>query len=585
MTKSKLPKKKKAKLSAEERKKENIKNAHMRSVRATLRNMGFNRAEELAGAEIRIKGQAGEFDDAFVYENVILLLEYTTSQSSDVTGHLKKKKIIFSNALTNATETIDYLRRNFLAFDARLGSHFHPDKYILKIVYCSLNSYDESVKQIVDEPIYFDYQVLKYFEKVAAAVKLSSLNEFIAFLGIDPLDVARNGRFPSGAIVPLKGSMLPESASGFPRGFKVVSFYADAANLLDRAYVLRRHGWRGTFQAYQRMVQQDKIDSIRRKLKSNRRVSINNIIATLPGDVRAVDSSGMTVNISNLTKVEPVTITLPLRANSIGLIDGQHRLFSYYESRDDDPRIASLRLEQNLLVTGIIYPLDIAQADAERFEAELFLSINANQTNAPTELRQEIEVFLDPFSPTAIGKQVVQRLSKTGPLMGHIENYFFDKGKLKTTTIVSYGLGPLTKLSGNDSLFSLFDHPEKELIPSGRSQAGLDAYVNFAVTHINMFLGAVKKNVDPNRWTTSAKVKDRLITVTYINSFLITLRLIIESGAVISFDSFKKNLEGIDTFEFFAYKSSQYYSMAECIFAKHFQSDSAQVGSSTLIDG
>ena len=570
MARNRPPKKKK--ISAEERKRRQTKNAHIRSARTALRNMGFERADEIAGEEVRINGQAGEFDDAFIHENVIILVEYTTSQSSDVTDHLKKKKIIFSNALSSPIDTIEYLKERVPAFKARLGEKFHQDKYVLRILYCSLNGYDESIKDIVDEPIYLDYPYLKYFEKLASTIKLSALNEFIDFLRINPADVAKNGRFTRGLIDPYEGSMLPESASGFPRGYKVVSFYVDAANLLERAYVLRRDGWRGTFQAYQRMVQQKKIESIRKKLKTNRKACINNIIATLPPDVHPVDSNGRTVDIAKLTKVEPVRLTLPLRANSIGLIDGQHRLFSYYESKDDDPTIASLRHEQNLLVTGIVYPQGLSRAEAERFEAELFLAINANQTNAPTQLRQEIEVFLDPFSPTAIGKQVMQRLSKSGPLMGHIENYFFDKGKLKTTSIVSYGLGPLIKLNGGDSLFKLFEHPDKELIASGRSQAGLEAYLGFAASNINIFLGAVKKNVDADRWTTSAKVKNRLITVTYINSFLITLRLLIGSGADFDFESLKKSLSGIGDFNFSAFKSSQYYRMAEEIFAKHFVS-------------
>lgn len=118
------------------------------------------------------------------------------------------------------------------------------------------------------------------------------------------------------------------------------------------------------------------------------------------------------------------------------------------------PKIAKLRNEQNLLVTGIIYPPNTQREAAERFEATLFLAINSNQTNAPAALRQEIEVILKPFSPTAIGKQVMQRLAKSGPLQGHVEAYFFDKGKLKTTSIVSYGLGPLIKLGGDDSLSS-----------------------------------------------------------------------------------------------------------------------------------
>jgi hypothetical protein len=68
---------------------------------------------------------------------------------------------------------------------------------------------------------------------------------------------------------------------------------------------------------------------------------VNNLIATLPSDVHPELPNGKTADISKLTNTEPVKIRLPLRANSIGLIDGQHRLYSYYEAQEDDPKSLS----------------------------------------------------------------------------------------------------------------------------------------------------------------------------------------------------------------------------------------------------
>jgi hypothetical protein len=164
----------------------------------------------------------------------------------------------------------------------------------------------------------------------------------------------------------------------------------------------------------------------------------------------------------------------------------------------------------------------------------------------------------------------MQRLAKNGPLAGHVESYFFDKGKLKTSCIVSYGLGPLIKLGGEDSVFKLFIHPEKEKIADGSSAEGLEAYLKFATTTINTFLGAVKANVDSARWTPDNTVKNRLIAVTYVNSFLITLRLLIQNGHKIEFQSLKAALEGINDFDFKSYHSNQYARMAEQIYKKHF---------------
>lgn len=568
---AKKTKKKPSKLTPEERKKNKLKAAHKRLIRTAFKNIGFDRATEVAGVEVKIGEQAGEFDDAFVYENVIVLVEYTASQASDVTAHIKNKSLLFNIILSDPKAALAYLRKKIPALDERLGAKFHADKYIIRILYCSLNPYDEGIKKVVTGPIYFDYPFARYFGTVAAIIKMSALNELFQFLRIVPTSVARNSVFPGkSASDTYDGSILPESSSGFPTGYKVVSFYADAAALLSRAFVLRRDGWRGSAQAYQRMLMGPKIEAIRRKLKSDQRVFVNNVIATLPDDVHPETPAGKTVDISKLTNTEPVRIRLPARQNSIGLIDGQHRLYSYYEEREDDAEIAALRHQQNLLVTGIIYPEGTSKAEAERFEAELFLSINANQTNAPTPLRQEIEVFLNPFSPTAIGRQVMQRLARTGPLVGHVEAYFWDKGKLKTSSIVSYGLGPLLKFSGEDTLFRLFTHPDKDKVPVGGSPDGLEAYLQFATTTINVFLGAVKANVDVVRWTPDAAVKNRLIAVTYINSFLITLRLLIQNNKAIDFVSLKKALVDIDKFDFKSYHSSQYARMADKIYQEHF---------------
>lgn len=568
----KRSKKAKVKLTPEQRRERKLKADHMRTLRTTLRNAGFDRAPEIAEVKVKFGGQDGEFDDAFVYQNVIFLVEYTTSQSSDVTGHIKNKKIIFSNIDSDQSGFIEYLRNRFSVFNERLGDKFHPSKLILRIIYCSRYDFDSGIKENVFEPVYMDYPILKYFEKICASIKMSAQPELFAFTRIDPVKVARDGvLFNTVTDNKYDGSILPDSASGFPSGFKVVSFYADAASLLRRAYVLRRNGWRSSFQAYQRMVQPAKIEQIRRKLKLDGQVFVNNIIATLPSDVHPVGADGATVDIKQLTETAPVKISLPLRPNSIGLIDGQHRLFSYYESREDDPQIAKLRNEQNLLVTGIIYPENLTPETAERFEATLFLAINSNQTNAPAGLRQEIEVILKPFSPIAIGKQVMQRLSEVAPLQGHVEAYFFDKGKLKTTSIVSYGLGPLIKLGGTDSLFKVFQNIEKEKISSGTAQEALTDYIKFSVSKIVMFLNAVKANVPSERWTTDAKVKNRILTVTYVNSFLITMRMIIENSGSLEFDDLKGRLKGIDSFDFSSFHSSQYGRMAGEIYDKHFK--------------
>ena len=106
------------------------------------------------------------------------------------------------------------------------------------------------------------------------------------------------------------------------------------------------------------------------------------------------------------------------------MVDGQHRTYAYFEDASDDQEIAKLRLRQNLLVTGIIYPEGTSSADREKFEARLFLEINANQTTAKSNLKQAIGLILDPFAPESIAARVLDTLDRgTGPLSGQAERY------------------------------------------------------------------------------------------------------------------------------------------------------------------
>lgn len=364
--------------------------------------------------------------------------------------------------------------------------------------------------------------------------------------------------------------MLPEAHSHFDDGFKIVTFYADPEALLRTAYVLRKDGWKDSHNLYQRMISKPKVESIRSYLKKQKRVFINNIIVTLPPEVKPLDNNLNTVDTSILNKTAAVTIKLPDKPNSIGIIDGQHRVFAYHETEKDDLQIAQLRVQQNLLVTGIIYPGNLSIAEREKFEARLFLEINSTQTNAKSQLKQAIGLVLDPFATESIAARVLSQLARTGTLQGVIEQYFFDTNKLKTSSIVSFGLRPLVKTSGNDSLFSIWEHEARDDVAEGKNDEALADYVTFCVVMINRVLIAIRKNLPGVRWTTDSKVEGRVLATTYVNSFLITLRLLIENKKSLEEGYLENGFSGIDDFDFSAYHSSQYKRMAEKIVQVHF---------------
>lgn len=563
--------KKKPSVSASEKAFNKLKADHRSIIRSTLRSVGFSRVSGVSDREFTYENQKTDLDDIFVYENVVVLAEYTCAQPAGVGEHLKNKKHIYDKILEKPSNFLKFLREKFVASASQFPTGYHPQKIILKVLYCSRFDFEEKFKMNVPGPVFMDYPAVRYFAAVADAVRKSARFEMLHFMGIEAADVGTNGKIEvSKSSKDYAGSLLPEAHSHFDEGFKIVTFYADPEALLRTTYVLRKDGWKDSQNLYQRMISKTKVEAIRNYLRSQRRVFINNIIVTLPPEVKPLNEKLETIDASALTQTAAVTIKLPDKPNSIGIIDGQHRVFAYYESANDDSQIAQLRKQQNLLVTGIIYPPDLSALEREKFEARLFLEINSTQTNAKSQLKQAIGLVLDPFASESVATRVLSQLARTGPLAGTIEQYFFDTNKLKTSSIVSYGLRPLVKTSGSDSLFSIWKHSAKEEVANSKNDEALADYVSFCVTTINVVLGAIKKNLAKDRWSTDRKVEKHVLSTTYVNSFLIVLRLLIEKKEALDFESLAKAFDGIDGFDFSAYHSSQYKRMAEKIVESHF---------------
>lgn len=322
---------------------------------------------------------------------------------------------------------------------------------------------------------------------------------------------------------------------------------------------------------YQRFISKTKIEAIRKHLRSKYIVFVNNIIVTLDGNTKVVDEKGCTVSPDAIRKIEYVKIQLPNRFNSIGLIDGQHRTYSYYRSSPDDSEIARLRKKQNLLVTGLIYPEGYSKRQREAFEAQLFLEINSNQANASSTLKLAISRIVRPFSEESIAHSVLEGLANgSGPLKGHVATRWFDKNKLKTTSIIKYGLRPLVKASGDDSLFSIWNNSRKhEMVPSS-DESLRNEYVEFCVHSIDQFLIALKMSAPPSLWVADKKVVGHILNTTLVNGFLVCMRKLVENGLIGDRDFYRGFIHNIDFSSFKKFKSSQYGRLGGDLFGEYF---------------
>lgn len=183
---------------------------------------------------------------------------------------------------------------------------------------------------------------------------------------------------------------------------------------------------------------------------------------------------------------------------------------------------------------------------------------------------QEIELIVNPFSPTAIAKAVLQKLAKKGALKDLLEENIFDNAeKLKISSIISYGIRPLIKKEGVDSLFYVWeDGVKKNEFESKNNRDALNSYIDYCASEINNFLDALRLSFLEG-W--SIGHQDRFLTPTSINGFLRCLRLIIENNMERSPLFYRSKLINIKKFNFIEYKSSHWNNLGIALFNDFFK--------------
>ena len=533
--------------------------------RGIFERAGFTRLQPVDGVHFTYEGIKSELDDIFVLENVVVLAEYTRSNSGNLGSHAKGKPSIHNKIVEDPIKFIEFFAGISEGLKTWLNSSIYTKKQLVTaVLYGSIDALEDHHKALFNASVFMSSAERNYFRSLTSSLKKSSRFELFEYLGVAPNRVGENGVVPTGApFDPYSAVLLPEEQSHFPTGFSVVSFYVDPDALLKRAYVLRRNGWRDGLGLYQRLIIPAKIASIRTHLKEKKRVFANNIVVTLPSTSKLSLQSGGPADPSTLSKPTPIILEIPRTANSVGIIDGQHRVFSYFEDLSPDADIDKFRVQQNLLATGLVYPSNMSASDREKFEASLFLEINSNQASAGSDIIQAIWVVLDPFRPVSVARMVINRLADTSPLKGSLARTTIDAGKVRTASIVSFGLQPLTKRSGEDSLFYIWTEvAAKERLKAGeRNEADLKAYVDFCVKTISDFLNLVRIAVGNDKWRIAVKGGPGILSVTTINGLIIMLRKLIAEGSIGS-STAVLDMSKLAGFDFNSYKSSQYADMA-----------------------
>jgi DGQHR domain-containing protein len=514
------------------------------------------------GIHFELEGRRGEIDHIFAWENVVLLCEETAAK--DVTKHCTNK-IFFHKLISDDWPAFFQMyRTKNVQLNNHIGSSYNVEELEIRHIYYSeVQDLDDGVAKNSKPFIVLTRANAAYFAALVKTIAKSAKFEILKFLSIS-LNRVGEARISGGGVTSqsFPGFALPAAHTNYPKDFAIVSFYADPMALIQRAYVLRRDGWENADLSYQRFVRPEKLSEMRDYLSSNKKVFINNLIVTLPSKAAMREANGQAVDPKALLQRTHVELTLPLELGTVGIVDGQHRILAYFEGTGPiEEKIAPLRQRQNLLVTGIIFPENYSAEMRVKFEAELFLSINNTQTGVHTQLRQDLETIINPETPLAIGRIIVNLLAHDGPLSGMLQVSQFDPfEKISTGSLGPYVLKPL--LRKGSKFYNTWDPlGNKDLTDPIHRQL----YISYSTMEIKRLLAGCSHNLQ-KKWKPTSQ--GGVLSTTIVGGLLLLLLRLSESNQKISNLEYKKLLKPIEDFDFSPYKASGWAQLSKDLVAK-----------------
>lgn len=559
-----MAKKKKAKKPlTEEQKKELVRKkkeaAFKRKIRTTFMAAGFSYLPS-NGKEFKIGLRVVELDYLFIYDNVVLICEDTCGKKKDK-DHIRKKSESFQEIKNHLKEFFDWMVTTF-PDDRALVEKYRPERYQVFYLYIPQNELDLTADErtLYGNLLFVEPETLSYFNRMTQCIHYSARYEIFRFLGIK--DEHLGSSSSEGAKTTIKAPIIyPEDVTGLRNGVRVVSFMMSAEKLLRTAYVLRKDNWEESIFLYQRLIEKEKIKSIRAFLASKGEAFYNNIIVALPDNVTFEDDSSNPISKDKIGDFQHCKLVMPDEMNSICVIDGQHRIFAHYEAPSNDKhesKIAVLRKQLHMLVTGLIFPADMSEADRKQIQSEIFLDINDNTKKVAPNVLTHIEMIKDPFSDIGLARRIIERLNKQRIFLNRFELSSLDEEKIKVSSIIKFALRYLVTIKpadGKTSLYAYWDGDKEAL--QKKDEAALNAYIEFCAKQIDVYFSSVR-DVFKTAWNDS---QSKILSVITINGFIIALNRQLAKNGLGNHDSYNGYFQNMNmdfSKEGFPYTSSQY---------------------------
>lgn len=545
--------------------------AFRKKIRSSFTDAGFTYFSTL-DKHFPIGTRTVELDYLFLYENIIVICEDNTKQKKDI-DHIRNKNESFAEIRNNKTAFLNWLSNTFPE-KATMVKQYRPERYFLYYIYISQTELEitEDEKNRYSNLLFWDPETLSYFNRMAQCIQHSARYEIFRYLGLKNDEIGFSGS--EGGKTTIKAPIIyPQEATGLRNGVRVVSFMMSAEKLLQTSYVLRKDSWEESMFLYQRLIEKDKVKSIRAFLAQKGEAFYNNIIVVLPDNVTFEDDAGTPILVENIGDFQHCKLVLPDEMNSICIIDGQHRIFAHYEAPATEKyelQIAPLRRQLHLLVTGLIFPTEMKEPERKQIQSQIFLDINDNTKKVAPNVLTHIEMVKDPFSDIGLARRVIERLNKKRVFLNRFELSALDESKIKVASIIKFALRYLvtvTPAEGKTSLYAYWQG-NKEAFQQ-KDEASLNDYIEFCANSIDLYFSAIR-DAFKSSWNDPAS---KMLSVISINGFIIAFNRQLNKYGVSDYPFYSSCLRKL-SIDFskngFPYTSSQYRKFSGRILAEAF---------------
>ncbi len=272
------------------------------------------------------------------------------------------------NSKSNFKDKLELLKQHIGEVKKNINYIFDGAKLKFKFILVTENfAFQEQDKLVLENigGVHFDEDIVEYYINMHNQIGIAARYQLLGSLFFDQEIPEMENKIPA-----IRGRM---------GGHVYYSFSIEPEKLLKIGYVLHRNKANTNMMpTYQRIIQKSRLDAIKRFIEDDKGYFPNSIIISLDSGKRKKLEFQESNNISS-TIADLGILHLPKKYRSAYIIDGQHRLYGYanskYMSTNTIPVVAFENLERNEQV-------------------KLFMQINENQKAVSKNLRNTLNADL-----------------------------------------------------------------------------------------------------------------------------------------------------------------------------------------------